>query len=46
MRSTGRPRAVRWSATHVMIKLQGRDSLNLQYLWLHSRDGQRNTGRA
>ena len=33
-----RARAVRWSSTHVMIKLQERDGLDPQYLWLRSGD--------
>ena len=39
-------RAVRWSSTHVMIKLQERDGLDPQYLWLRSRDVQRKIRRA
>lgn len=39
-------RAVRWSSTHVMIKLQERDGLDPQYLWLRSGDVHRAIRRA
>jgi len=39
-------RAVCWTPTHVMIKLQERDGLDPQYLWLHSRDVHRAIRRA
>lgn len=39
-------RAVRWTPTHVMAKLQERDGLDPQYLWLNSSDVHRAIRRA